>query len=38
MGHKRVVVYESDMTRTIFYNGDRIDILPPPDRALSPAK
>jgi cyanophycinase len=38
MGHKRVVVYESDMTRTIFHNGDRIDILPPPDRSLSPAK
>ena len=33
MGHKRVVVYESDMTRTIFRHGERIDILPPPVRA-----
>ena len=38
MGHKRVVVYESDLTRTIFHNGDRIDILPPPERSVTSAK
>jgi cyanophycinase len=37
MGHKRAVVYESDMTRTIFHHGERIDILPPPVRAQAPS-
>jgi cyanophycinase len=38
MGHKRAVVYESDLSRTIFHNGDRIDILPPPVRSAAGAK
>jgi cyanophycinase len=38
MGHKRAVVYEPDLTRTIFQPGDRIDILPPPTRSLAGAK
>jgi cyanophycinase len=38
MGHKRVCVYASDLTRTIFHNGDRVDILPPPHRSLGGAK
>ena len=38
MGHKRAVVYESDLQKTIFRNGDRIDILPPPLRSASGAK
>jgi cyanophycinase len=38
MGHKRAVVFESDLSRTIFHNGDRIDILPPPTRSLAGAK
>jgi cyanophycinase-like exopeptidase len=37
MGHKRVVVYESDMTRTIFRSGDVIDILPRPEREEPPS-
>jgi cyanophycinase len=32
IGHKRAVVYETDGSRTIFHNGDRIDSLPAPDR------
>jgi hypothetical protein len=39
MGHKRLVVYERDLTRTIFRNGDAVDILPPPQRQKpAPAK
>ena len=37
MGHKRLVVYESDLTRTIFRNGDVVEILPPPERLDPPA-
>jgi cyanophycinase len=38
MGHKRVVVFESDLSRTIFRNGERIDILPTPVRHATGAK
>jgi cyanophycinase len=38
MGHKRVCVYAPDLSRTIFHNGDRIDILPPPRRSQASAK
>ncbi|MPZ49572.1 MAG: hypothetical protein GEU75_09795 [Dehalococcoidia bacterium] len=38
MGHKRAVVYESDLSRTIFHPGAVIDILPPPTRSLSLSK
>ena len=34
MGHKRVVVFDTAGERTIFRNGDRVDIVPPPVRAL----
>lgn len=32
MGHKRAVVFEPDGTRSIFNHGDRIDLLPSPER------
>jgi cyanophycinase len=38
MGHKRAVVYRSGQERVIFHPGDAIDILPPPERAHTPAK
>ena len=37
IGHKRACVYEPDGSRTIFHNGDTIDILPAPLRAAAPA-
>lgn len=37
IGHKRAVIYERDLTRTIFHNGDIVDILPPPDRSEQPS-
>jgi hypothetical protein len=37
MGHKRVVVFGAGGERTIFHNGDRVDILPAPRRAISTA-
>lgn len=38
MGHKRVVVYSPDLQRTIFHNGDLVDILPTPLRSQPSAK
>jgi cyanophycinase-like exopeptidase len=35
VGHKRAVVFEADGSRTTFHNGDRIEILPAPERARS---
>ena len=37
MGHKRVVVFEAS-ERLVFGPGDRVDALPPPRRAVAPAK
>lgn len=34
MGHKRVVVFGQDGKRTVFHNGDRVQILPAPRRAM----
>ena len=35
MGHKRVVIFSPEGGRTVFNNGDVIDILPPPLRAAA---
>jgi cyanophycinase len=37
MGNKRVVVFESDLSRHIFRHGDVVEVLPPPLRAQSKA-
>jgi cyanophycinase-like exopeptidase len=37
MGQQRVVVFEKGREKRIFHHGDRIDVLPPPDRALPSA-
>jgi cyanophycinase len=37
IGHKRACVYEPDGSRTIFRNGDMIDVLPAPVRDARPA-
>ncbi|HLF75926.1 MAG TPA: Type 1 glutamine amidotransferase-like domain-containing protein, partial [Dehalococcoidia bacterium] len=36
MGHKRVVVFGSGGSRSVYGNGDRVDLLPPPLRAQPP--